>query len=190
MHVPNIKFFSSLTSFYLLKLTKFLVKIFQFEFLVMIKKNIFVYKPFLLLNISDLSLFFFKKKLQPLPPWKRLLPSFPATPLFSSNPLSKLRSCQTPPPLFENLVGGSTFPSRMGWGYKLCFSLKRLFERSNSTMEILEGAVFCIPFWTILFIIYVLIPGFKPCDCDCSAWQWCSISIRVTLIFTLTFLND
>ena len=132
MHAPNINFFSSLTSFYLLKLTKFLVKIFQFEFLVMIEKNIFVYKPFLLLNISDLSLFFFKKKLQPLPPEKDY------SPLFQQPPL-KLEVLSNSPPLFENLVGGSTFPSRKGWGYKLCFSLKRLFECSNSTMEILEG---------------------------------------------------
>ena len=50
--------FSSLTPSYLLKVTKFLVKISQFEFLVMTEKNIFVYKLFLSLNISDFSLFF------------------------------------------------------------------------------------------------------------------------------------
>ena len=33
----------------------------QFEFLVMIEKNIFVYKFFLSLNISDFSVFFYKK---------------------------------------------------------------------------------------------------------------------------------
>ena len=38
--------------------TKFLVKISQFKFLAMTKKNIFIYKLFLSLNISDFSLFF------------------------------------------------------------------------------------------------------------------------------------
>ena len=41
---------------YLLKVTKFLGKISQFEFLVMSKKNIFAYKLFLPLNISDFNL--------------------------------------------------------------------------------------------------------------------------------------
>ena len=53
----------------------------------MIEKNIFVYKLFLSLKVSDFSLFFFVK-LQP--PRKKLPPSFPAI------PLSKLRSCQAP----------------------------------------------------------------------------------------------
>ena len=44
---------------YLVKVTKFLVKISQFEFLVMTEKNIFVYKLFLSLNISDFILFYF-----------------------------------------------------------------------------------------------------------------------------------
>ena len=43
---------------YLLKVTKFLVKISQCKFLVMTEKNIFVYKPFLSLNISDFRGFF------------------------------------------------------------------------------------------------------------------------------------
>ena len=51
---------SFLTPSYLLIVTKFLVKNFQFEFLVIIEKNIFVYKCFLSLNISDFSLFFVK----------------------------------------------------------------------------------------------------------------------------------
>ena len=41
----------------LLKVTKFLREISQFEFLVMTEKDIFAYKPFLSLNISDLNLF-------------------------------------------------------------------------------------------------------------------------------------
>ena len=39
------------------KVTKFLGKVSQFKFLVMTEKNIFAYKLFLLLNISDLNLF-------------------------------------------------------------------------------------------------------------------------------------
>ena len=49
--------FSSLTSSYLLKVTKFLVEISQFQFLVMTEKNIFAHKLFLQLNISDFDLF-------------------------------------------------------------------------------------------------------------------------------------
>ena len=48
--------FSSLTASYLLKVPKFLVKISKFKFLVMTEKNIFVYKLFLSLNISDFIL--------------------------------------------------------------------------------------------------------------------------------------
>ena len=55
------KIFSSLTPFYILKVTTFLVKIFPFELLVMKKKNIFVYQLFLSLNISDFSSLFYVK---------------------------------------------------------------------------------------------------------------------------------
>ena len=48
--------FSSSIPSYLLKVTKFLGKISQFEFLVMTKKNIFAYKLFLSLSISDFNL--------------------------------------------------------------------------------------------------------------------------------------
>ena len=41
-------------------------------------------------------------------PWKKLPPSFPATPSQSWDPFK--------PPLFGNLVGGSTFPSRKDGG--------------------------------------------------------------------------
>ena len=77
-------------------------------FLVMTVKNIFVYKLFLLLNISNFSLFFFLKKLEP--------PTEKNTPLFSSNPPLKVEVLSSLP-LFENLVGGSNpLPSRKGGG--------------------------------------------------------------------------
>ena len=56
--------FLSFTPSYLLKVTKFLVKMSQFEFLVMTEQNIFAYTLFLSLNIPDFS-FFFIQKLQP-----------------------------------------------------------------------------------------------------------------------------
>ena len=56
-----------------LKVTKLLVKNFQFQFLVMTEKNIFVYKLFLSLNISNFSLFFMWK-FQPPPLWRRSSP--------------------------------------------------------------------------------------------------------------------
>ena len=71
--------FSLLTPSYLLKVTKFLVKISQFEFLVMIEKNIFVYQHFLSLSISDFSLDF-SIKLEPPTPLKNVTPSFLPTP--------------------------------------------------------------------------------------------------------------
>ena len=50
----------SLTPSYLLKVTKFLVKTSQSEFLVMTEKKIFAYQLFVSLNISDFSLFYVK----------------------------------------------------------------------------------------------------------------------------------
>ena len=57
---PQNKILSSLTPSYILTVTKSLVKIFQFEFLVMTEKNIFAYiiNLFLSLSITDFSLFF------------------------------------------------------------------------------------------------------------------------------------
>ena len=56
----------SFNTSYLLKVTKFLVKISQFESLVTTEQRILVYKLFLSLNIPDSSLFFVEK-LQPPP---------------------------------------------------------------------------------------------------------------------------
>ena len=58
LFVSNAPFHPFLTPSHLLKVTKFLVKIFQFKFLVMTEKNIFVYKFFLSLNILEFRLFF------------------------------------------------------------------------------------------------------------------------------------
>ena len=69
-HPKYFKFFV-LNPSYLLKVTKFLVKISKFEFLVMTEKNIFVYK-LLSLNISGFTLFLCKNYNPPPPPlfWK------------------------------------------------------------------------------------------------------------------------
>ena len=53
---PKYQSFSSLISSYLLKVTKFLGKISHFEFSVLTEKNIFAYKRYLSLNISDFNL--------------------------------------------------------------------------------------------------------------------------------------
>ena len=47
----------------------------------MTDKNIFVYRLLLLLDVSDFSFFC---KIAPLPPKKKLAPSFPETPLSQS----------------------------------------------------------------------------------------------------------
>ena len=81
---PPLKFANCPSPSYLLKVTKFLVKISQFELLVMTEKNIFVFILFLS-NISDVIFFFFFLKLQSPPLPKR------------SYPLSKLKFSQAPP---------------------------------------------------------------------------------------------
>ena len=71
------KYFSLLIPSYLLKVTKFLDKISQFEFLAMREKNIFACKLFLSLNISDFNLFMWKfHPPPPHTPWKKSPPSF------------------------------------------------------------------------------------------------------------------
>ena len=77
---PKYLSFSSLTQSYLLKVTKLLLEISQFEFLAMTEKIFFAYKLFLSLSISDLNLFFMWK-LQPSP-LKKVTLLFPSnTPL-------------------------------------------------------------------------------------------------------------
>ena len=85
---------------YLLKVTKFLGKLFQFEFLVMTEKRIFAYKLFLSLNISDFNLFLCENC---NPCLIKVTTSFPATPSKSWGPVKH--------PLYENMVGDSTPPS-------------------------------------------------------------------------------
>ena len=89
--------FSSLTPSYLLKVTKFLVKISQFKFLVITEKNISVYKLFFALNISDFIFFFFVK-LQPHSPSPLLkkLPSLQVI-VLSSLPFWKFGRRFNPP---------------------------------------------------------------------------------------------
>ena len=113
---PKYQSFSSLTPSYLLKVTKFLVKICQFEFLTMTEKIIFVYKLFLSLNISAFFFFllFFCKIATP---WK-MLPPFS---LFSATPLSKLRSCQAPP--FWKFDRFNPPAERKGTNYDIMFTL-------------------------------------------------------------------
>ena len=59
--LPLKKLDFSVNSHYKIKNNKILVILSQFKFLVNTDKNIFVYKLFLSLNISDFSLFFMQK---------------------------------------------------------------------------------------------------------------------------------
>ena len=79
---------SSLIPSYLLKVTKLLGKISQFEFLVMTEKNIFAHKLFLSLNISDFDLFFM---------WKLQLPLEKVTPPISQQLPLKVEFLSSPP---------------------------------------------------------------------------------------------
>ena len=75
------------------------------KFLVKTKKDIFAYKLFLSLYISDFS--FFYVNTAPLPLKK--------SPLLSQQPPSENWD-PVKPPLFENLVGGSSLPCSNGRG--------------------------------------------------------------------------
>ena len=93
--------FSSLTPSYILKVTKFFLKISQFEFLVVTEKNIFAYKLFLSLDISDFNLSFCDN-CNPL--WKKSPPLFPSKPRLKVEVLSSPHflkiwlEAQPPPP--------------------------------------------------------------------------------------------
>ena len=88
IELPKYLSFSSLIPSYLLKATKLLGGISQFQFLVMTEKNILAYKLFLSLNISYFNLFLCENC---NPCYKNV------TNLFLSKPSLKLRSCQTTP---------------------------------------------------------------------------------------------
>ena len=81
---------------YFLNVTKFLVKISQFEFLVRTEENIFC---FMFINFFVIKyfriqfIFYVKIPTFPLPSPSKRLPLLPHQPRL----LSKLRSCQTPP---------------------------------------------------------------------------------------------
>ena len=78
---------------YLLKVTKFLGKISQVEFLVITKKNVFAHKLFLSLNISDFNLCDNCTPPPPPPP----PPPKKVTPLFPSNPPLKVEVLSSSP---------------------------------------------------------------------------------------------
>ena len=105
MNPQNIKSFSSLIPSYLFIVTKFLNKISQFEFLVMTEKNIFDYKLFFSLNISDFN---FYVKIAPRPPLEKVIPLFP------SNPLLKVEVLSNPP--FLKIWLETQLPCREGGG--------------------------------------------------------------------------
>ena len=84
----------------------------------MTKKNIFAYKHFLSLHISDFNLVFMWK-LQP--PLKKFTPSFPAMP---------------PPTLFENLVGGSERGDRVHTIAGECTTMLGYSKNCSSLMGI------------------------------------------------------
>ena len=88
---PKCYSFASLTPSYLLEVTKFLVKISQFEFLVMTEQNIFLYKLFFLIKYFRFQFIFY---VNIAPPLKKSPPFFPATP-------SKVEVLSSPPPFLQ-----------------------------------------------------------------------------------------
>ena len=77
--IPKIFKFSSLIPSFLLKVTKFLGKISQFEFLVITEKKCFCLKTFFVIKYFRFSFIFYVKIATPLP--KIIHPLFPSNPL-------------------------------------------------------------------------------------------------------------
>ena len=130
---PKKYSFSSLIPCYLLKVTKFLHKISQFEFLVMAEKNVFVYKPFSPLNISNLFCFLCKTCTHPL---KKVTPSFPATPSkswgFVKPPFLRIWLKVNPPPPPPAERGGGAHYEEVWLTFQLCFMCHILKQHGDS----------------------------------------------------------
>ena len=84
------------------KVTRFLGQISQFEFLVMTEKNIFAYKLFFSLNISDFNLFLCENCI----PLKK-------SPSLSQQPPLKVEVLSSPPPFLKIWLEAQT-PCRKG----------------------------------------------------------------------------
>ena len=80
----------------------------------MMKKKICACKRFLSLTISDFNLFLWENCNPP----EKVTPSFPATPHL------KAEVKPSPPPFFENLVGGSTSQQKKGGLHTMLISHK------------------------------------------------------------------
>ena len=101
-------------------------------------KSIFVYKPFLSLNISNFSLFFMEK-LHPPSPWKKSPMSSPATTLWDPE-IWGLRSCQAPP--FWKFSRGLNPPlpphpqqkGRRGAHYEFCLNLNMMTQLTRAPL--------------------------------------------------------
>ena len=109
---------SSLTPSHLLKITKFLVKTCQFRFLVRQRKT-FLFINFFVKYFRFKFIFYVKTA----PPEK-------SHPLFSSNPLWKVRSFQAPPlirNLVRNLVRSLSPPAEGGAYYGHCSKVSMLY---------------------------------------------------------------
>ena len=92
----------------------------------MTEKNIFPYKLFSLLNISDYNLFFFVKIA--MPPEK-------SHPFFPRNSHIKVEVLSSPLLLFENLAGGSN-PQQKGRGmHTMCNSLRLIPNLSKKSVK-------------------------------------------------------
>ena len=90
-----------------MKVTKFLLKMSQFEFSVMTEKNIFAYKLLLSLNISDINLFFYAKTATPL---KKVTPLVP-----SNSPLNVEVLSSQDSPTQQKGGEGAYYENRKNW---------------------------------------------------------------------------
>ena len=195
----KIGFFSEppLTPSHLLKVTKFLVKISQFKFLVMTKKNSFVYKLFLLLNISDFSLVCLLCKIctTPPPPYppprKKSHPSFQQPPSKNWDPVK-------PSPLPFLKIWSEAYPcSRKGGVHTMHLGLdpcpfSRLTKLCSPYWYQASKSRYIIPFWIIKFfwkqknkncvkiiLFCVCIIVLRSCNLVCVAIEYCESTFKV-----------
>ena len=127
----------------------------QFEFLVMTEKNVFAYKLFLSLNISDFNLFFTWKLHTPLPspPSEKSHPSLPQQLPLKVEVLSN--------PTFLNIwLEVQPSPAERGWGCTLWYFReggRTLYGGSWHFMGGLDNPLETMLYYLILISLWVAI---------------------------------
>ena len=140
------------------------------ENLVVTEKNIFAYKLFLLLNISDFNFFFYVKIAPPLPsPLKKVIPSFSASTSKSWGPVK--------PPFFKILFQVQ-LPSQQ----------KRRNAYFGGLLSFLTEKIdWCFSFILNLCGIFLSVPFLRSSDLDFNNVLFCTSTLfKAKLYFKIS----